>query len=343
MAEYGAHITITASDRPSIFDVVAQDGLMSTLQPAVNHIMRVLAERNPERYGFLLRFSDEIFVLFNTIIQHHYIKNYGASFAENFYDLKRVELKNKNSNKPLTLSHQAYYKSMFTLVTFPYLRNRLDQLFQRIQERHADNALSEESWKCRIQRLFLKMWPVLHFSWEFLTFVYYVRYAVGKSRFHSPLLPLSGVQLATLDHSDYEVIDARTEMMLAFRNVRSGWELGRWAVECVGSSLMNSLEVGAFFLQFLDWFYSSGNTPTTFNAQPIPPPPQSVGIQKVCGLNNTDCPICFKIRKYDTVLSVSGYVFCYGCILPYVRREGKCPVTGYPASTTQLIRIYHET
>ena len=41
MAEFGAHITITTRDRPSIFDVVAQDSLMSTLNPAVKHILKV--------------------------------------------------------------------------------------------------------------------------------------------------------------------------------------------------------------------------------------------------------------------------------------------------------------
>lgn len=41
MAEFGAHITITARNRPSIFDVVAQDSLMSTLNPAVKHVLKV--------------------------------------------------------------------------------------------------------------------------------------------------------------------------------------------------------------------------------------------------------------------------------------------------------------
>ncbi|XP_042217256.1 peroxisome assembly protein 12-like [Homarus americanus] len=342
MAEYGAHITITAKDRPSIFDVVAQDGLMSTLQPAVKHIMKVIAESNPEKHGWCLKYSGEIFMVFDLVIQHHYLSNYGASFAENFYDLKRVQLKANGSIKPLTLSNETYTKSLLALGAFPYLRSQMDSVYQDIQEKDADGRLSEEGWKVKIQKVVLKVWPLLHLSWELLTLIYYIRYLIGRSRFHSPLLLLTGVRLANLDKEDYEIIDARAEQLLSFTNVRSLQDLGQWLMEQVGSSLMNSLEVGAFFLQFLDWFYSSGNTPRSLMTRPIPPPPQTAGIQSISGLKTEDCPICFKTRKQDTVLSVSGYVFCYSCILPYVRRENKCPVTGYPASTTQVIRIYQE-
>ncbi|KAG7171608.1 Peroxisome assembly protein 12-like [Homarus americanus] len=281
MAEYGAHITITAKDRPSIFDVVAQDGLMSTLQPAVKHIMKVIAESNPEKHGWCLKYS-------------------GASFAENFYDLKRVQLKANGSIKPLTLSNETYTKSLLALGAFPYLRSQMDSVYQDIQEKDADGRLSEEGWKVKIQKVVLKVWPLLHLSWELLTLIYYIRYLIGRSRFHSPLLLLTGVRLANLDKEDYEIIDARAEQLLSFTNVRSLQDLGQWLME------------------------------------------QTAGIQSISGLKTEDCPICFKTRKQDTVLSVSGYVFCYSCILPYVRRENKCPVTGYPASTTQVIRIYQE-
>ncbi|XP_069981267.1 peroxisome assembly protein 12-B [Penaeus vannamei] len=340
MAEYGAHITITARERPSVFDVVAQDSLMATLQPAVKHVMKVLAESNPEKYGWCLRYSNEIFVMFNLVIQHHYLSNYGASFAENFYDLKRVQLKSSKRMEALSLSRKVYLKSLSALVAFPYIRERIDNVFQEVREKDADGLLNDKNWSNRMKKIFLTLWPFLHFSWEFITLVYYVRYVIGRSRFHTPLLLMCGVRLANLEEEDYEIIEERADKLLAFRNIRSLNQLGQWLIERVGSSLMNSLEVGAFFLQFLDWFYSSGNTPRSLTSQPIPPPPQISVTKKTSSVS--ECPVCFQTRKQDTALSVSGYVFCYACILPYVRREGKCPVTGYPASTAQLIRIYQE-
>lgn len=339
MAEFGAHITITAGDRPSIFDVVAQDSLMSTLNPAVKHVMKVVAESNPERYGWCLRYSNEVFMMFNFIIQHHYLSNYGSSFAENFYDLKRVELASKKDRKPLTLSREAYMKSQFALVAFPYIQTQLDQAYQELQENEVQRISSNQGWKTKFKSIFLKSWPIVHLAWELLTLIFYIRYVIGRSKFHSPLLFMCGIRLATLSKEDYEIIDAREENLVSFKRVRSLQEFGQWMMECFGSSLMNSLEVGAFFLQFLEWFYTSNTTPRSIIAQPIPPPPQTTGMQ-TSGLSSGDCPICFKKRKQDTALSVSGYVFCYGCILQHVRQEHKCPVTGYPASPAQLIRIY---
>ncbi|KAK8751135.1 hypothetical protein OTU49_013111, partial [Cherax quadricarinatus] len=107
-----------------------------------------------------------------------------------------------------------------------------------------------------------------------MTEINFSRYLIGKSRFHSPLLLMCGVRLANLDKEDYEIIDMRAEKMLSFRSIRNLQELAHWMIERVGSSLMNSLEVAAFFLQFLDWFYSSSNTPRSLTNQPIPPPPK---------------------------------------------------------------------
>lgn len=42
MAEHGAHLTTASSDeRPSIFEVLAQDSLMSAVKPALQHAVKV--------------------------------------------------------------------------------------------------------------------------------------------------------------------------------------------------------------------------------------------------------------------------------------------------------------
>ena len=43
MAEFGAHLTSTSSEsnQPSIFEVIAQEGLVTALKPALNHILKV--------------------------------------------------------------------------------------------------------------------------------------------------------------------------------------------------------------------------------------------------------------------------------------------------------------
>lgn len=44
MAEAGAHLTSTAADqRPSIFEVLAQETLMEAVKPALRHAVKVSA------------------------------------------------------------------------------------------------------------------------------------------------------------------------------------------------------------------------------------------------------------------------------------------------------------
>ncbi|XP_078662556.1 peroxisome assembly protein 12-like isoform X2 [Branchiostoma floridae x Branchiostoma belcheri] len=103
MAEFGAHLTAAGAEgdeKPSIFEVLAQESLMTAVRPAVKHASKILAERNPARYGWLYRFNDEIYTLLDTLLQHHYLRTYGSSFAENFYGLKRIPIHGGHPGQP---------------------------------------------------------------------------------------------------------------------------------------------------------------------------------------------------------------------------------------------------
>uniref|UniRef100_A0A1I7X5W1 Peroxisome assembly protein 12 n=1 Tax=Heterorhabditis bacteriophora TaxID=37862 RepID=A0A1I7X5W1_HETBA len=101
---------------------------------------------------------------------------------------------------------------------------------------------------------------------------------------------------------------------------------------------------GLFFVQFIDFIYNSD-----FGAEilkkniswKVPPAPHKLLTEKSVQLLDTNkCPLCLRKRENDTALSVSGYVFCYKCIDTYLKKYNTCPVTGLPASSQQLIRLY---
>ncbi|KPJ13419.1 Peroxisome assembly protein 12 [Papilio machaon] len=52
------------------------------------------------------------------------------------------------------------------------------------------------------------------------------------------------------------------------------------------------------------------------------------------------CPVCLQPWKVPTVLPVSGFVFCYGCVSRHVRANGTCPVTKLPTTERTLVRLY---
>lgn len=109
----------------------------------------------------------------------------------------------------------------------------------------------------------------------------------------------------------------------------------------ISYGLSTGLSIGVFFLQFLDYWYNtlnSTNSPIALTIQPIPKKPKPYPLPPGCSFST--CPLCMKTRTNDTVLSVSGFVFCYPCIYDHVNVSHCCPVTQYPANVQHLVRLF---
>lgn len=141
-------------------------------------------------------------------------------------------------------------------------------------------------------------------AWRFWAAVQLIRYMSGRTPHHTPELQLQNQQLVyTGSETD---------------------ETSTW------------LEFVAFFAQFIRSWWSDG---TAGKKQlPTPPPPQydskAMLYRGVCGL-------CMQQWVVPTVVSVSGYVFCFRCIIHHLQTvEQCCPVTKLPANIDNLKRIY---
>jgi peroxin-12 len=90
---------------------------------------------------------------------------------------------------------------------------------------------------------------------------------------------------------------------------------------------------------------NESDTKFTFNSNFAKPvhPLQAMSEGEIIQMDAGKCPLCHKRRENDTVLSVSGYVFCFACINQYVRQRRECPITNIPASSEQLIRLYRKS
>ncbi|XP_053310797.1 peroxisome assembly protein 12 [Spea bombifrons] len=349
MAERGAHITTASAgdDRPTIFEVVAQESLMAAVRPALHHVVKVLAESNPARYGTLWRWFDELYMLLDLLLQQHYLSWANASFSENFYGLKRVKVGSTGAHCPLP--RKQYWKSLLLLVLVPYLRVKLEKLVSRLREEEDYSIQNPTSFRKRLYKAFLASYPFVRFSWEGLFLFYQLRYILWHGRHHSPLLGLAGVQLARLTLDDLKAMEKITEKPTARQAAMSLSQRVRCimkkAIGGVAFSVSSSLSLGVFFLQFLEWWYSSENQETlkSLNTLPVPSPPLHFELETYSPLLpklKTVCPLCRKVRVNDTALGTSGYVFCYRCAYYYVKNHQRCPVSGYPTELQHLIRLY---
>ncbi|XP_040280638.1 peroxisome assembly protein 12 [Bufo bufo] len=345
MAERGAHITTASPDdnRPSIFEVVAQESLMAAVRPALHHVVKVLAESNPARFGPLWRWFDEVYTLLDLLLQQHYLSWASASFSENFYGLKRVAMANSNGQR--TLQRKEYWRSLLLLVLVPYLRVKLEKFVNRLREEEDYSIQNPTSFSERCYKAILASYPFVKLSWEGCFLLYQLRYILWNTSHHSPLLRLAGVQLARLTLEDLQAMDATAEKIASTPSALGVGSVLKKVLGGVSMTLSSSLSLGVFFLQFLEWWYSAENQETvkSLSSLPAPTAPIHFDLETYSPLLpklKTVCPLCRKVRVNDTALGTSGYVFCYRCAYYYVKNHQRCPVSGYPTEVQHLIRLY---
>ncbi|XP_050443137.1 peroxisome assembly protein 12 [Adelges cooleyi] len=316
MAEKAAHHTTTVVTRPSIFEVIAQENLSATSYPALKIVANFISQKNPEKLNWLICYFDEVFLVCNTICQYKYLKKYGGTFSENFYDLTRIP-----GPKNLKPPDNQIYINLALVVFVPYVRNKFDSYVEQLQTKY----------KLQLkEKLIIILNKCVYTVWEVMRLVYYLKYINGTSQTHSPLLDIAG-------------------MILTYKNVvvsnnQEQLDQQLSAVECVKNylhyGLTHSLELGAFLMQFLNWWHSE-NLQSKLMAYPIPEQPKATN--KHISIKNTNkCPLCINERKMPTALTVSGFVFCYKCLHKSLMIEPRCPVTKLPATMQDMVRIYSE-
>ena len=115
-----------------------------------------------------------------------------------------------------------------------------------------------------------------------------------------------------------------------------GIRLVRGSSASSGSTLLGILYV----VQLMQWFHSNKQAfipQVSFN--PPPPPVKADLVGKHCRIpiDPLLCPLCHQKRANPTTIT-TGYVFCFRCIDPFIKRHRCCPVTG--EEVTEVRRIY---
>ncbi|XP_076339083.1 peroxisome assembly protein 12-like [Tachypleus tridentatus] len=266
MAEFGAHIITFVGEKPSIFELLAQDSFARGLRTAAKYFIRVLVENNPAKYGFYLHHFEELYLIGDLLVQYLHLKTCGASFAEHFYGLQRMPLKpdvsTQSQKQKTSLSKKQIRISLFCLAIAPYIKTKLDKLFKTLHEKWTSARSQKKDVKEKVEFLYLRIYPFFHFIFECLLSHYIIMYAVGRCSYHSPFVRFSETELRTLTSEN--------------RNIRSWEEFPHCITAGLAGALSMGLSVGAFFLQFLEWWYNQDNTPPSLAPLPTPTPPRKV-------------------------------------------------------------------
>ncbi|XP_071400284.1 peroxisome assembly protein 12 [Centroberyx affinis] len=343
MAEAGAHLTAAADERPSVFELLAQESLMEAVRPALRHAAKVLAESHPSQFGFLWRRFDEVYLLLDFLLQNHFLSRRSASFSENFYGLKRVSSSGSGSGSGSDGTWRR--RSLLLLCLAPYLRARLEAALARQRDEDDFSIRLAGGRGRRLGRAAAAAYPLLSSAGRAWAFCHRLLYVFGLAASHNPLLWLAGVRLARLtaeDIRDMELKTPRTGNPADSSLARRAWRLASGAAGGVAASLSTSLSLGVFFLQFLEFWFSSDNRSAvrTLTSPPAPPPPLHLRERRAPGGSGGTCPLCRRPRTNAAALCTSGFVFCYRCIYVYVKDKQRCPITGFPSQLQHLVKIY---
>lgn len=191
----------------------------------------------------------------------------------------------------------------------------------KLKEKLQDEVTTED----KMELLSLYSYRTVKASLEFAQIIKYVSYLAGYSSTHSIQLMLAGIGLK---HTHIQ--DESFSWSDIFR--------GNIKISTILSTLtLRSLEFGGFFLQFIQWWQDSTSSQRSISQLPIPEPPP---LDQNANKYNNICPICLQDHNIPTVLQISGYVFCYKCITKHLKRHQFCPVSNYPATMDDLVRIY---
>ncbi|KAG8199651.1 hypothetical protein JTE90_009481 [Oedothorax gibbosus] len=331
MAEFGVHHATSKGSKPSIFEIIGQDNLLTALRSAFRHGFKVLAENYPERYGLVHKYFDEGYTVVDSVFQYIHLRLKGGLFPETFYGLKRVP-----DPRSLDVSKRKVVAWVVLAVVLPYLQSQLELLYKNIREEYSQGTFHYKDLKKRLALLFLKVYPIYNFLWETTVLCYYLAYALKKTDYHSPIMHLTSTKLTHLSFMDFSD-DAWQEFIPKKQQREISTKLWNYLNTFVGGITL-TISVGAFLSQFVNWWYSREGNSAAFASLPVPPPPK----KWPCDTPLEICHLCKKERTNDTALSSSGFVFCYPCIFRFVQENHKCPVTGYRSSLNQVIKLYHQ-
>lgn len=192
--------------------------------------------------------------------------------------------------------------SLIQLGVIPWIREWATQASDACRLRLAE-GVSIGAWRTLLCRAHSLAESIL----GCLSIVQTVRYASTPSDHHqTPLLSAAGVKLTY--HPDI----SESRVRIAFELLAFALQLSTsWRAEDAGRRAV---------------------------ALPSPPAPAyHPRAETLRGL----CPLCLQKWSVPTVVNVSGFVYCFRCIMRHLQsNEHCCPVTRLPANVSNLVRLH---
>ncbi|CDY42925.1 BnaC05g47260D [Brassica napus] len=335
--------------RPTFFEMAAAQQLPASLRASLTYSLGVFALRRSFLHR-ILDYEDEFFASLMLVLEGHSLRTTDASFAESLYGLRRKSVRlrlSKGSGEEVQrsgLEKRQRILSVVFLVVLPGNSGN-QELSVRVQ------------LATKIKKFVAVCYPWIHASSEGLSFTYQLLYLLDATGFYSLVLQALGIQVCRA--TGQELMDTSSSISKIRNHERERLRGPPWFKTVQGALLSCSYVVldyaqtgliaAVFIFKMMEWWYQSAEerltAPTVY--PPPPPPPSPKIFISIEGIplppDRTLCALCLQKLANPSVVTVSGFVFCYSCVFKYVSQYKRCPVTLIPASVDQIRRLFHDT
>lgn len=262
MAEEGTYLNVASSqaNRPTIFELIAQEGMQQCLKPAIHFMARNITQSYPNRFLKIFSYFDEIYLLFDVFLQIHHITAFEASFGENFYGLKRVfspnlvdtYLNHESVTKQGVLELRGKIISLIGLCFVPYIYQKLERKFLFIQEKESNfETLTQK------EKVFLKIFRYSSAIFQIISISFKISYLTRKTEFFSLLLSLQSLKIIRISPTDQSESDLPYFSQFSTRTKLMNLVLLPFgAANLIGYSFSHILPFGAFLVKFLQQWHA---------------------------------------------------------------------------------------
>lgn len=210
----------------------------------------------------------------------------GGSLSEIFYGLTRTRTTTDQFHRLDKIV------TFLIVVILPYLQAKLDTFRQKFKDEMENaNPIQQKTKELRRKRLAIHLITYSKALHDGLQLFQLISYMSGISKSHSVVNRLARQQLNYLP-PDAQVTWTWTDLFT-----------GKFKSTAILSGVIfRSLELSAFFLQFLQWWQNEANFTSITNLPTPSAPMDSMGLSRYKGI----CPICMQQWQIPTVNRISG-------------------------------------
>ena len=324
------------------------------IKPALRHVAQYFAN-SLQREELLLHFEDAFAGMVAVIEYCSFVRN-DASIVESAYGLARVSISEDGSPKSTTWKQKAL--SIVMRMILPRIAERIRDWAE--QPSQTDNSsqsnLQREGsarWQDLLQSQIIKAvdgvkravsaaYPYAQLGCDLSILVFQLLYVCNRSIYHHPVFALLGMQLMRRKHLPAQ---SNTEVPVGTPTGSTPTSSAgvNWPVATVLASFSPSAQPNTCTITATTWraITCLGAWQRRNRHHHRRRPRRSDEAVRYHQLT-PPCVHCVA-EASQSLCEQQRYVLCYMCLLPYVRQNGTCPISGQRCGEGDLIRLYEDS